>query len=87
MTKALSAAKKFDDIRYAITVYVEIGDYYIKNEEYKRGIKSYIMAKTLTPKHSEEELNRKISNKINKVKSMLGEERFLTLVDEIKKKK
>lgn len=87
LTKALSAAKKFDDIRYAITVYVEIGDYYIKNEEYKRGIKSYIMAKTLTPKHSEEELNRKISNKINKVKSMLGEDRFLTLVDEIKKKK
>lgn len=87
LTEALSAAKRFDDIRYAITIYIEIGDFYLKNAEYKKALKSYVLAKTLTPKHSEEELNNKINSRINKMKTFLGSEKFNKLTDEIKKKR
>lgn len=87
LTNALSAAKRFDDIRYAITIYIEIGDFYLKNSEFKKALKSYILAKTLTPQHSEEELNNKINTKMNKMKSFLGSAEFDKLIEEIKKKR
>ncbi len=87
LIKALSAAKRFDDITYAISVYIEIGDYYYDVEDYKRALKSYILAKTLAPKHSSEELNNKIDSRINKVKMLLGEVEFIRLRNDIKKKR
>lgn len=87
LLKALSAAKRFDDINYSISIYIEIGDYYLSQANYKQGLKSYILAKRLTPEHATDDVNSKINIKINRVKSMLGEEKFLQLIDEIKKKK
>ena len=87
LVNALSAAKKFDDLTYAISIYIEIGDYYISIGEFKKALKSYILAKTLTPLHSEENLSENIVVKINKVKSLVGEQIFSQLIDEIKKKR
>ena len=87
LLNALAAAKKFDDLTYAISIYIEIGNYYINKGDFKKALKSYILAKTLTPLHSEENLNENIISKINKVKSLVGEKMFSQLLDEIKKKR
>ena len=81
---ALSAAKKFDDLTYAISIYIEIGTFYLDRSEYKKALKSFILAKTLTPLHSEDGLNEKIIDKIHRVKSIVGENNFVQLLDEIK---
>ena len=87
LLKALSAAKRFDDINYSISIYIEIGDNYLNSADYKHAIKSYILAKRLVPEHNAEDINSKINIRINKLKSLLGEKKFLELVDEIKKKR
>ncbi len=87
LIKALSAAKRFDDIRYALAIYVELGDYYFSEEEYKRALKSYILARTLVPAHSEDEIISKINLRINKIKTLLGDIEFSRLMSEIKKKR
>ena len=87
LINALAAAKKFDDLTYAISIYIEIGDYYANKSDFKKALKSYILAKTLTPLHSEENLNENITLKINKVKSLVGEKMFIQILDEIKKKR
>ncbi|MCD7740334.1 MAG: tetratricopeptide repeat protein [Candidatus Gastranaerophilales bacterium] len=84
---ALSAAKKLDDITYTVSVYIEIGDYYLRTGDYKQSLKSYILALTLTPAHSADDLKDKINKKMNKIKILLGETEFIQLRNEIKKKK
>lgn len=86
LIKALSAAKRFDDISYAVSIYIEIGDNYLGIKDYKRSLKSYILAKRLVPEHSTEDLATKIAQRISKIKSLLGEKMFSNLVEEIKKK-
>ena len=88
---------EYDDIHKRLykeynNVSGELTDKYWKTREitaseYKKALKSYILAKTLTPLHSEEDLNEKIIEKINKVKSLVGENNFSQLLDEIKKKR
>ena len=87
LVKALSAAKRFDDISYAISVYIEIGDYYYDIEDYKRSLKSLILAQTLVPHLSNEELLSKINMGIGRLKLLLGEAEFNRLMTEIKKKR
>jgi tetratricopeptide (TPR) repeat protein len=87
LVKALSAAKKLDDIAYCATIYIEIGDYYLSIENYKQAVKSYILAKNLLPQHSAEDLQTKINIKINKIKMMLGDIEFMKIMTEIKNKK
>lgn len=87
LLKALSASKRFDDINYSISIYIEIGDNYLNSADYKQSLKSYILAKRLVPEHSTEDVTSKINTRINKLKSLLGEKKFLELVDEIKKKR
>lgn len=84
---ALSAAKKLDDITFAINVYIEIGDYYVYIQDYKQAIKSYILAKTLAPQHSDEDFQSRINIKLNKLKIQLGDIEFMRITTEIKKKK
>lgn len=84
---ALSAARKLDDITYAVSVYIEIGDYYFDIDDYKQALKSYVLAKTLAPTHSAEDIHSKINSKMNKIKLRLGDAEFLRLTNEIKKKK
>lgn len=86
LVKALSAAKRFDDISYAVSVYIEIGEYYFDVEDYKRALKSYILAKTLAPSHSAEDIKAGINSGINKIKMLLGEIEYNRLINEIKKK-
>ena len=87
LLKALSAAKRFDDINYSVSIYIEIGDHYLSRTDYKQALKSYILAKRLIPEHSADESISKINIRINKIKSLLGEKNFMQLVDEIKKKR
>ncbi len=87
LLKALSCAKRFDDITYAVATYIEIGDNYLLAKDYKRAIKSYILAKRLIPEHTTEDLAEKINVRINKIKSLLGETIFSNIVEEIKKKR
>lgn len=87
LVKALSAAKRFDDISYAVFIYVEIGDYYFDVEDYKRALKSYMLAKTLIPTQAQDDIHSRINKGINKIKMLLGEIEFLKLMNEIKKKK
>lgn len=87
LLKALTAAKRFDDINYAVAIYIEIGDYYLSISDYKGAIKSYILSKRLMPEHGAKEASDKINIQISKIKSMLGEAEFNKLVEEIKKKR
>lgn len=87
LVKALGAAKRFDDISYAVSIYYEIGEYYFTSEDYKRALKSYILAKNLMPSHISEKMQKKINNGINRIKILLGDNEFLKLLNEIKKKK
>ena len=87
LVNALSAAKKFDDLTYAISIYVEIGNYYLDRSQFKKALKSFILAKTLTPLHTEDGLNEKIIERIHKVKTLVGANAFSQLLEEIKKKK
>ena len=87
LVKALSAAKRFDDITYAVSVYIEIGEYYFDIENYKQSLKSYLFAKTLNPAGASDNLNKKVNTGINKIKIRLGDIEFFNLMNEIKKKK
>ncbi len=86
LVTALGAAKRLDDISYTVSAYIEIGDFYSEQSQFKQALKSYILVKTLAPQHSED-LQGKINKKINKVKLQLGDVEFLRLMNEIKKKK
>lgn len=87
LVKALSSAKRFDDISYAVSVYFEIGCYYIDIQDYKRALKSFILAKTLAPQHGADDIQSKLDFGINKVKVILGDIEFVKLMNEIKKKR
>ena len=87
LVSALAVAKKLDDITYAVSVYIEIGDYYFDVVDYKQALKSYILAQSLVPQHGADDLYSKINAKINKIKMIIGESEFLILSDIIKKKK
>ncbi len=86
LVSALGAAKRLEDISYTVAAYIEIGDFYSEQNQFKQALKSYILVKTLAPVHSED-LQDKINKKINKVKLQLGDVEFLRLMNEIKKKK
>ncbi len=87
LLKALSYAKKLDDVSYSAAIYIELGDYYLNLQNYKNAIKAYILAKTLIPAYSSDDANNKINTRLSKVKTITGEVQFLKYVDEIKKKK
>lgn len=87
LLKALAAAKKFDDVNYAVSVYIEIADYYLNLKNYKQALKSFLLAKRLVNPNSNEGLQIKINDKINKMKILLGDVNFMRIVDEIKKNK
>ena len=86
LVKALSCAKRFDDISYAVSIYVEIGDYYFENQDYRRSLKSYILAKRLAPAHISDKVNKTIDSGINRIKMSVGEADFFKIAEEIKKK-
>ena len=87
LINALSAAKQLDDINFIVNTYLEIGDFYILREDYKRSLKSYILAKNLLPSHSSEELQTKIILKINRIKKLLGDVEYTKILNEIKRKR
>lgn len=86
LIKALGASKHLDDISYVVSVYAEIGDYYYDTEDYKRALKSYILAKNLLPANSSDNISNKINLSMNRIKILLGENEFLRLLNEIKRK-
>lgn len=87
LVKALNAAKRLEDMGYTAATYVEIGDYYFVSKDYKRALKAYMLAKNITASHSSDNILNKINNGINKIKMIIGDNEFLRLLNEIKKKK
>ena len=87
LLKALAAAKKFDDVNYAVAVYIEIADYYLNLKNYKQALKAFVFAKRLVNPHATDGLHAKITDRINKMKLLLGDVNFMRIVDEIKKNK
>lgn len=87
LVKALGAAKRFDDTSYAVSIYAQIGNHYLKTRDYKRALKSFILAKNLSSSNSQGNLISKIDTGINGIKTFLGESEFLKILEEIKKKK
>ncbi len=87
LLKALSAAKKLDDVSYSASVYIELGDYYLSLQNYKSAIKAFIFAKTLLPAYSSDDTNKKLNTRLSRIKTSIGEVQFMRYVDEIKKKK
>ncbi len=86
LIKALSSAKHFDDITYVVSVYIEIGDYYLEKQDYKRALKSYILARNLAPANSDDDIVSRITIKINKIKTLTGDVEYIRLINEIKRK-
>lgn len=87
LLKALSAAKRFDDVNYSVAIYIEIGDYYMNLNNFKQALKSYIIAKRLVGARSSDDMLAKISSRIEKIKNILGDVGYMRIVDEIKNKK
>ncbi|MCD7878640.1 MAG: hypothetical protein LUG16_01750, partial [Candidatus Gastranaerophilales bacterium] len=87
LMKALSAAKRFDDVSYAAAVYFEIGEYYLDTEDYKKALKSFILSQNLSSKQNSGSTSDKINKQINKIKMRLGDMEFSKILSEIKKKK
>lgn len=87
LVKALSAAKTFDNVNYAVAVYVDIGDYYLSLKNYKQALKAFVFAKRLANPHSTDGLYNKVAERINKMKNLLGEVNFMRVVGEMKKSK
>ena len=87
LVKALNAAKRLEDIGYTAATYVEIGDYYSVSKDYKRALKAYMLAKNIVTSYSADNLLSRINNGINKIKMIIGNNEFIRLLNEIKKKK
>lgn len=87
LVNALNAAKKLDDVNYQISAYIEIGDYYVRNEYYKKALKSYTIVKSIAINNMLKDIELQIDNKMNKLKIKLGEVEYLRLLNEIKNKK
>ncbi|MBQ3641957.1 hypothetical protein II906_08560, partial [bacterium] len=87
LINALNIAKKFDEMDNFVTTYIAIGDYFAMKEDYKQAIKSYIMAKSLSPNSNEDIYGNNIDDKLAEIKGLIGNTSFNTFVDEIKKKR
>ncbi len=87
LINALAASKNLDDIIYQISAYTEIADYYYKNGHYKKTLKTYIMVKSIAANNMLRDIELQFDNKINKLKTVIGEVEFLKLMNEIKNKK
>ncbi len=87
LLNALSAAKKLDDTVYTVTIYIEMGDNYLLETEYKLALKSYVLALTFISSESGSELEEKIKTKINQIKNIIGDVEFIRLMNEIKKRR
>ena len=87
LVNALTAAKKLDDITFQISAYIEIADYYARNQNYKKALKSYLIVRSITSHNMIEDSKNQIDYKINKIKSKIGEVDFLKIMNEIKNKK
>ncbi len=87
LKRALHCAKKLDDVGAVIPIYLEIGDYHFKRNEYKLALKAYIFAKTLAPQNLSDEVSSQINTNINKIKIIVGETEFSQIMTELKNKK
>ncbi len=86
LVKALSSSKRFDDINYSLAIYIEIGSWYISKGNYKKALKSYILAKNLNPSRMNSDNLAAINSEINRIKIRVGDIEFSRLMNEIKKK-
>ena len=87
LVKATSVAKKLDDMSYLVSVYIELGDYYLYAGDYKQSLKSYILAMKIAPQQSVEEVQSQTNESINKIKMLVGEDEFSRIMFELKNKK
>lgn len=87
LSKALTYAKKTDDVRFVITAYLSVGDFYLLQKDLKNSLKSYCIAKTFAPKNAYDELNQKLELRFEKIKSLISHSEYDNLLNDIKNKK
>ena len=87
LVKAVSVAKKLDDLSYLVSVYIELGGYYLYAGDYKQSLKSYILAMKVAPQQSVDEVQYQTNESINKIKMLVGEDEFSRIMFELKNKK
>lgn len=87
LSKAITYAKKTDDVRFVITAYLSVGDFYLLQKDLKNSLKSYCIAKTFAPKNSYDELNQKLELRFEKIKSLVSASEYDNLLNDIKNKK
>lgn len=86
LVKAMGAAKRLDDSFYLASAYLDLGDFYYNRKIDDKALKSYLSAKKLVVKQSNEENVQKVNTRINDLKVRLGNVKFTQLINEFKRK-
>lgn len=86
LVKALGAARRLDDIFYAASAYLDLGDFYYHRKVDSKALKAYLQARRLILKQPNEENIQKVNTRINDIKVRLGNTKFIQLISEFQKK-
>lgn len=86
LVKAMGAARRLDDSFYSASAYLDLGDFYYNRKIDDKALKSYLSAKKLVAKQSNEENIQKVNTRINDLKVRLGNAKFTQLINEFKRK-
>lgn len=86
LVKALGAARRLDDMFYAASAYLDLGDFYYHRKVNDKALKAYLQARRLIFKQPNEENIQKVNTRINDIKVRLGNTKFIQLISEFQKK-
>lgn len=86
LVKALGSARRLDDIFYAASAYLDLGDFYYNRKIDAKALKAYLQARRLILKQPNEENIQKVNTRINDIKARLGNVKFVQLISEFQKR-
>ncbi len=86
LLNALQAAKRLNDKLYISSAYLEIGDYYYRQNASSQAIKAYLSAKHFIDTDSDIENKMKIETRLNDLKIKLGEKKYKLSIEGFKYK-
>ena len=81
---ALQVAKRLNDKFYITTAYLEIGDYYYRQNANEQAIKAYLSAKHFIDKGNDLENKSKINIRLKDLKIKLGETKYSQFTESFK---
>ena len=76
LLNSLQAAKRLGDKLYIADIYLEIGDYYYRQNANTQAIKAYLSAKHFTNNDTDLENKHKIEIRLKDLKIKLGEQKY-----------